>query len=91
MLFIRNEIPAKVISTDDRPTECFYVELNFRKKKWLFNSSYNPECSIIESHLDSLSKSIDSKSSKNNNVTFLGDLNSCMEDSPIKTFCEMYK
>ena len=33
MLFIRNDIPAKVVSTDDRPIESFYVELNFRKKK----------------------------------------------------------
>ena len=33
MLFIRIDIPAKVVSTDDRPNESFYVELNFRKKK----------------------------------------------------------
>ena len=32
MLFIRIYIPAKVISTDDRPNGSFYVELNFRKK-----------------------------------------------------------
>ena len=32
MLFIRNEIPAKVVSKDDRPIESFYVELKFRKK-----------------------------------------------------------
>ena len=29
VLFIRNDIPAKVISTDDRPIESFCVELNF--------------------------------------------------------------
>ena len=33
MLFIRNEIPAEVVSIDDRPIESSYVELNFRKKK----------------------------------------------------------
>ena len=32
MLFIRNDIPAKVVSTDGRAFESFYVELNFRKK-----------------------------------------------------------
>ena len=31
MLLVRNDIPAKVVSTDDRPIESFYVELNFRK------------------------------------------------------------
>ena len=43
ILFIRNDIPAKVVSTDDRPMESFYIELNFRKKKWLLNCSYNPK------------------------------------------------
>ena len=33
ILFIRNDILAKGVSTDDRPIESFYVELNFRKKK----------------------------------------------------------
>ena len=33
VLFIRNDIPVKVVSTDDRPIENFYVELNFRNKK----------------------------------------------------------
>ena len=33
MLFIRNDIPANVVSTDDWPIESFYVELNFRNKK----------------------------------------------------------
>ena len=41
MLFIRNDIPAKVFSTDDRSTESFY-ELNFRKEKWLLTCSNNP-------------------------------------------------
>ena len=39
MLFRRNDIPAKVVSTEDSPIESFYVELNFRKKKWLLNRS----------------------------------------------------
>ena len=91
MLFIRNEIPAKVVSTDDRLIESFYVELNFRKKKWLLNCSYKPKHSSIESHLDSVSKSIDSLSSKYDNFIFLGDFNSYMEDSPMKTFAETHK
>ena len=82
MLFIRDDIPAKVVSTDDRLIENFYVELNFRKKKWLFNCSYNTKHSSIESHLDSLFKSIDSLSSKYDNFILLSDFNSCMEDSP---------
>ena len=89
MLFIGNDIPAKVVSTDNRPIESFYVK--FRKKKWLLNCSYNPKHGSIESHLDSLSKNMDSLLSKYNNFILLGDFNSCMEDSPMKTFRENYK
>ena len=64
MLFIRNDIPAKFVSTDDRPIKSFCVKLNFRKKKWLLNCSYNPKHSSIESHLDFISRSIDSVLSK---------------------------
>ena len=90
MLVIRNDISVEVVSAEDRPIESFYVELNFQNKKWLLNCSYSPKHSSIESHLDSLSKSIDSLSSKYN-IILLGDFNSCMEDSPMKTFGEIYK
>ena len=91
MLFIRNDILAKVFSTNDRPIESFYVELNVWKEKWLLNCSYNPKNSSAESHLQSLSKSIDLLFSKYENFILLGDFNSCMEDSPMKTFAEIYK
>ena len=91
MLFIRHDIPAKVVSADDWPIESFYVELHSRNKKWLLNCSYNPKHSSMESHLDSLSKSIDSPSSKYDNFILLADFNSCMKDSPMKTFGEIYK
>ena len=70
MLFIRNDITAKAFSTDGRSVESFYVELNFRKKKWLLICSNNPKHSSIESHLESRSKSIDSLSSKYDNFNF---------------------
>ena len=72
----------KIFSADDRSTESFYVELNFRKKKWLLICSYDP--SSVESDLDSLSKSIDSLSSACDNFILLADFNSCIEDSPMK-------
>ena len=52
---------------------------------------YNYKHSSIESDLDCLSKSIDSLSSEYDNVILLGDFYSCMDDSLMKTFCEIYK
>ena len=53
--------------------------------------SYNPKHNSIESHLGSISKGIDSLSSKYDNFILQGDFNSCMEDSPMKTLGEIYK
>ena len=55
------------------------------------NCSYNPNNNNIESHLNCLSRSIDSLSSKYENIILLGDFNSCMDDSPMIGFCETYK
>ena len=55
------------------------------------NCSYNPKHTSIESHLDPLSKSIDSLSFKTDNFVLLSDFNSCMEDILMKTFGENYK
>ena len=81
----------KVVSRDYKPIESFYVELNFRKKKWLLICSYNPKHSCIESHLDSLIMSIYSLSSKYVNFILLGHFHSYIEDSAMKTFGEIYK
>ena len=35
LLFIRNDIPAKLVSTDNRPIESFYVKL--KRKKHFFS------------------------------------------------------
>ena len=79
------------ISTYNNPFESCYVELNFRKKKWLLNWSYHSNNNNMESHLNGLSRSIDSLLSKYGNIVLLGDFNSCVDDSPIIGFCETWK
>ena len=35
MVFAREDITAKFLSFEDKPIEALFIELNFRKKKWL--------------------------------------------------------
>ena len=51
----------------------------------------NRKHSSIESHLDYLSKSIDSLSSEYDDFILLDDFNLCMEDSHMKTSAGIYK
>ena len=34
MLYVREDIPSKVLSIENQPIEKFYIENNLRKKKW---------------------------------------------------------
>ena len=39
MLFVREDIPCKLLSTENHSMEGFHVEINLRKTKWLFYCS----------------------------------------------------
>ena len=41
-LYVREDTPTKLLSTEPIPSECFFVELNLRKPKWLISWNYNP-------------------------------------------------
>ena len=40
LLFVREDIPARIISVEKTPIENFFVELDLRKKNWIVNFSY---------------------------------------------------
>ena len=54
MVFIREDIPAKFLSTDTKPMEGSYIEVNFHKRKWLLSCSYNPNKNSIMNNQDAL-------------------------------------
>ena len=56
MLYVREDIPSKLLSIENQPIEGFYIEINLRKKKWLLCGTYNPHRNNIDNHLDSLAK-----------------------------------
>ena len=90
MLYVWEDIPAKLLSHDFPCAESFFVEINLYKKKWLVNCSYNPHKNNIENHLDIISSSLDTHSTKYENIVLLGDFNACVDDEALKTFCKSY-
>ena len=49
MVFVREDIHFKVISKEALSIEGMFIELNFRKKKWLLSCSYNPNYNTYRS------------------------------------------
>ena len=70
-LYIRKDIPSRLVSTESSQVEGFFVEINLRnKKKWLLCCSYNPKKDSITQHLYVLRKRIDLFTSKHDNLLF---------------------
>ena len=80
MLYVREDIPTKLLSHDFPGVESFFVEINLHKKKWLINCSYNPDKSNIVNHLNTISRSLDIYSTKYENIVLLGDFNACFDN-----------
>ena len=86
MLFIREDIPSKILAAEDSPTEGFYVEINLCKKLWLLCCSFNPKKSNIRAHLECLNKNLALFLLKYERFVVLGDFNVCVEDSSVSEF-----
>ena len=78
LLFVREDIPAKVLSHDFPSIKSFFVEIILHKKKWLINCSYNPTKNNIKNHLETIIRALDTFSTKYENLVLLGDFNVCV-------------
>ena len=88
ILYIREDIPSRLVSTESSQVEGFFVEINLRnKKKWLLCCCCNPKKDFITQDLHALSKSFDVLTSKYDNLLFVGDFNVGVEDTSVKDFC----
>ena len=63
------------------------MKLTSKKQKWLISCSYNPHLKSIDEHLEKLQISIDSLSSKYENLLLLGDFNCEINKSGMQDFC----
>ena len=90
LLYVREDIPSKLLSFSSN-IEGFFVEINLsNKKKWLLSCSYNPKRSQISNHLSQLSKDTNIYLTKYDQLLFLGDFNAGVEDTSMKNFCSSY-
>ena len=86
MLFVREDIPCKLLSVENHAMEGFYVEINLRKTKPLLCCSYNTNRCKIDFHLEKLNRSLALYSSHHENFIILGDFNVEAKDSAVSVF-----
>ena len=90
MVFVREDIPSKLISKETLDIEGIFIELNFRKKKWLLSCSYNSNKNTITDHLEILRRNVNLYSAHYENLIIIGDFNTDINQSCMKSFCESY-
>ena len=90
MTFVRKDITAKILLFKNDPDKALFIELNFRKKKWLLNCLYNPNKNNISTYLQRLENTLDLYSVKYENIILVEDFNVGPKDSHMKIFCESY-
>ena len=89
LLYIREDIPSKLLLVEENLIEGFFVNLR-NKKEWLLSCSCHPKKTSLSTHIAELSKSLDLFTTKYERLLFLGDFNAGMEDSSIKIFCSKF-
>ena len=91
MVFVREDIPVKFLSSEEKSIEAFFFELNFHKNKWLVCCSYNPKKPNISRHLDTTRKSLDLYSAHYENTILIGDFSVIIDDPHMESFCESHR
>ena len=90
LMYVRDDIPCKLIPMGNSTIEGFFIELKLRKKKWLLCCSYNPHRRFISNHLIDIGRNLDLLSTNYDNILLLGDFNAEVENNFLKEFCDLY-
>ena len=61
MIYVREDIPSKLLAKYVLPSdiECIFLELNFRKCKWLLVVTYHPPSQNDHYFFENIDKAID--------------------------------
>ena len=91
LVYVREDIPSKLIPMQSSSIEDFLIELNLRCKKWLLSCSYNSHRSLISEHLSIIGKNLDLLSAIYDKIFLMGDFNAEPPyDHFLMDFCDVY-
>ena len=96
LIYVRDDIPCKLIPMHNSLIEGFFIELKLRKKeemklrkKWLLCCSYNPHRRFISNQLIGFGKNLDLLLT-NYDIFLLSDFNAEVENNFLYEFFDLY-
>ena len=87
LIYVRRDIPSKLLTKHSFPNdiEGLFVEINFRKRKWLLFGTYHPPSQNDQYYFDCLDKALDIYSSYEK-VILTGDFNAQQSEYVFHSF-----
>ena len=87
IIYVREDIPSKILTKHVLPTdiEALFIELNFRKCKWLLSGIYHPPSQSDEYFFDRLDNALDVHPNYKN-ILLVGDFNAHIGETSLGTF-----
>ena len=87
IIYVREDIPSKILEKHKLPqvVEGMFLELNFRKIKWLLFGIYHTLSQNDQCYFEALDKALDSYSSYDR-IILIGDFNSEDHETCMETF-----
>ena len=83
LIYVKDNIPAKLVNehliSDD--IESIFIELNFRRNKWLLMGTYHPPSQCTKYFYDEVGKALDCYANTHENILLVGDFNILMKRS----------
>ena len=92
LIYVKENIPARVLDTHELPDdiESIFLELNFRRNKWLLMGTYHPPSQSTDYYYMEVGKALDVYRNTYDNLLLIGDFNEKESDSNTLKFMENY-
>ena len=90
MLIVREDVPCKLLSLENKFIKNFHVEINLWKTKWLLCCSYSSRRNNIVLHLEHLNWNLALYLSCYQNLMIIGDFNVEVNNSAVSVFSDTY-
>ena len=90
LVYVKDNIPAKLVENQQLPNdiEAIFIELNFRRNKWLLMGTYHPPSQCSNYFYTEVGKVLDTHSNTYDNIVLVGDFNEKESESNTKSFLE---
>ena len=92
ILFVKENIPYKVVNTFHFSEECEIISLDFSisNKKWLLLSIYNPRSQNEASFVEQIKLTLNTYSTSYENFLLIGDFNMTTENSKLQDLMDAF-